>query len=141
MADNESAEVWVQDLADRNLFFNRILNLKLPESALQSRPTRVLKIIYDGDTHPALPFGYAWNADGEVAINPVQADIIRQVFALNEQGLSAEKIAKRFEDAPANYSKIVWHGSVVREILKNERTYRSGLVSSDSSLRLPLILT
>lgn len=141
MYDNDKYEVWVQDLTDRNLFFNRLLNLKLPESELQSRSNSIIKVAYDRDNHQALPFGYTWNLNDQIAIAPDEAEIVRQVFALNAQGLSAEKIARRFDGTVALNGETVWHPSVIREILKNERAYRSGSLSSDSSLRLPLILT
>src|SRR5258706_5366678 len=140
MHENEKSEVWVQDLADRNLFFNRLLNLKLTESALQSRSSRVLKIMYDTDTHPVLPFGYVWNHNEQVAIDPAQADIIRQIFAWAGQGLFAEKIVKKCESIADSTGEIVWHPSLIRQILKNEQAYRSGVLRSDSSVQLPPIL-
>jgi len=139
--DNDQYEVWVQDLTDRNLYFNRLMNLKLPESALQCRPNPVLKIAYDIDSHPTLPLGYSWNLTDQIVIAPEQAKIVRQVFALSAQGLSADKIAKKFEGTVALNGETTWHPSIIREILKNERAYRSGSLSSDSSLHLPPILT
>ena len=141
MSDTDKYEVWVQDLTDRNLYFNRLLNLKLPEAALQSRPNSIIKVAYDRDNHQTLPFGYTWNLNDQITIAPDEAEIVRQVFALSTQGLSAEKIAKKFDGMLALNGETVWHPSVIREILKNERAYRSGSLSSDSSLRLPLILT
>src|SRR5512143_2714146 len=56
-------EIWVQDLADRNLFHNRSLDLTLPEAALQYRPNPVIKIMYDRAPAHELPFAYFWEAD------------------------------------------------------------------------------
>ena len=140
MADTDKAEVWVQDLTDRNLFFNRLLNLKLPEAALQRRPNPILKIIYDGDIYTVLPFGYIWDGDGHVVIAPVQAGLVRQIFDLSKQGLSIDKIAKKLEGTATLTNETGWHPSIIRTILKNEQAYRGGVLSNDSSVQLPAIL-
>ena len=133
-------EIWVQDLTDRNLFYNRIVGLKLPESALQGRPNTVLKIRYDREGPRILPLGYFWQVDDQIAIDPVGADAVRLVFELRGRGISIERIAKRLDGTPHPRGGVVWHASNIREILDNEDTYRSGLLDSDSSLRLPPIL-
>jgi len=133
-------EIWVQDLTDRNLFSNRMMGLKLPESALQARPATVIKIMYDREGSRALPPGYCWQVDDQVAIDPAVADTVRRIFELRAGGLSIEKIAKKLENAPNSHKGVGWHPSNVRQVLDNEDTYRSGLMKSDSSLRLPPIL-
>jgi len=136
----ESAyEVWVQDLTDRNLFLNRRLALKLPESALVERPCIVLKIVYDGERPSTLPFGYVRDAEGQIAIDPVKAELVRQVFDLHARGHSKEKIAKKIGGLSADGSA-VWHASNIREIINHANTYYNGVLESDSSLRLPPIL-
>src|ERR1041385_4781201 len=97
MPDNDTPEVWVQDLTDRNLFVNRLLKLKLPEAALKSRRNPILKIMYDEDIYTELPFGYTWNYNGQVVVDPAQADFVRQIFGLSGQGLSIDKIARKLE--------------------------------------------
>jgi hypothetical protein len=133
-------EIWVQDLADRNLFCNRTMGLKLPESDLQGRPTTVIKIMYDREGSRTLPPGYCWEADDQIAVDPEAANVVRLIFKLREAGLSIEKIAKKLTDTPSTQSGIVWHPSNIRQILDLEDTYRSGLLKSDSSLRLPPFL-
>jgi hypothetical protein len=133
-------EIWVQDLTDCNLFHNRIMGLKLPESALQGRPNTVLKIRYDREGPRVLPLGYFWQVDDEIIVDPVGADAVRLVFELRGRGLSIEKIAQKLGGIPNPRGGVVWHASNIREILENEDTYRSGLLNSDSSLHLPPIL-
>jgi len=135
----EKREVWVQDLTDRNLFYNRILNLKLPEAALEGRPNPVIKITYDREADPALPFGYSWS-NGKSVIVPAHADVVRLVFELNAHGLSAEKIAKKFDSTATLDGEVIWHPSIIRKILKDEQAYREGILSNDSSIKLPPIL-
>src|SRR5215468_5779849 len=113
MDDIVKHEVWVQDLTDRNLYFNRLLNLKLPESALQSRPNSVIKVAYDRDNHQTLPFGYIWILSDQIAIVPDEAELVRQVFALSEQGLSAEKIAKQLAGSQILNGEFVRYPSVI----------------------------
>lgn len=136
----KTVEIWVQDLTDRNLFYNRKTGLRLPESALQGRPRAVMKIMYDHEGTRVLPTGYFWGIDDQVAIDPRLADVIRLVFDLRGRGLSIEKIIKKLEDTPSGPSDTVWHPSNIREILDNEEVYRSGRLKSDSSLQLPPIL-
>ena len=143
MGENEhrepTYEVWVQDLTDRNLFVNRRLALKVPESALKERSSIVLKIVYDGERPSTLPFGYIRDTAGQIGIDPAMADVVCRVFELHAQGLSIEKIAKKIEGKTSD-GNTVWHASNVREILDHEDTYYSGLLESDSSLHLPPIL-
>lgn len=136
-----NSEIWVQDLADRNLFTNRILGLKLPESALSDRRNPVIKIMYDRERERALPLGYIWQADGQVAIDPMAADVVRRVFDLREGGLSSERIAKKLDGTLNSQGQTVWHSANIRTILDSEDTYRSGILDDDSSLHLPPILT
>jgi hypothetical protein len=133
-------EIWVQDLTDRNLFCNRSAGLTLPESGLQGRPATVIKIRYDRDGSRALPPGYCWEADDQIAIDPVVADTVRRIFELREGGFSIEKIAKILGDTSTLHGGIAWHPSNVRQVLDHVDTYRSGSLKSDSSLRLPPIL-
>jgi hypothetical protein len=136
----ERFEIWVQDLTDRNLFNNRIMGLKLPQSALQTRPATVIKIMYDREGSRVLPPGYCWQADDQIAIDPVVAETVCLIFELRGDGLSIEKIAKKLGGTLNAPRGSVWHPSTIRQVLDNEDTYRSGLLKSDSSLRLPPIL-
>jgi hypothetical protein len=136
----QTYEIWVQDLTDRNLFCNRIIGLQLPESALQSRAATVIKVMYDREGSRVLPPGYCWEADDQIAVDPAVAETIRLIFELRKGGLSIEKIAKKLDGTPNLDKGVVWHPSSIRQVLDNEETYRSGLLKSDSSLRLPPIL-
>ncbi len=136
----QTYEIWVQDLTDRNLFCNRIMGLKLQESALQSRPATVIKIMYDREGSRILPPGYCWEADDQIGIDPEAADTVRLIFELRRGGVSIEKIAKKLDGTLNPAKGVVWHPSNIRQVLDNEDTYRSGLLKSDSSLRLPPIL-
>ncbi len=136
----QAREIWVQDLADRNLFHNRSLDLTLPEAALQDRPNLVIKIMYDRAPAHELPFAYFWEADEQIGVDPVEADAVHFIFDLHERGFSAEKIARRLEDTPHPRTGDTWHSSQIHKILADESTYRTGLLGSDSSLHLPPIL-
>ncbi len=133
-------EIWVQDLTDRNLFCNRSMGLKLPESGLVGRHATVIKIMYDREGSRVLPPGYCWQVDDQIAIDPTVADTVRLIFELRGGGLSIEKIAKKLDGTPNSHRGVVWHPSNIRQVLDNEDTYRNGLLKSDSSLRLPPIL-
>jgi hypothetical protein len=133
-------EIWVQDLTDCNMFCNRRMGLKLPESALENRQRTVIKIIYDGEHAIALPLGYVRDADDQIVIDPAGAEVVRQIFGFSASGFSADKIAKKLESANSRNKKLVWTAANVRQVLENEETYHSGLLESDSSLRLPPIL-
>ena len=135
-----NSEIWVQDLADRNLFTNRNLGLKLPESALNDRRNPVIKIMYDRERERALPPGYIWQADGQIAIDPVAADAVRRIFDLRAGGLSAERIAKKLDGTLNSQGQTIWHPASIRAILDTEETYRSGILDDDSSMLLPPIL-
>jgi recombinase len=136
----QTYEIWVQDLTDRNLFCNRIMGLKLPESDLQSRPATVIKIMYDREGSRVLPPGYCWEADDHIGIDREVAEVVRLIFELRRGGVSIEKIAKKLDGTPNSDKGVIWHPSNIRQVLDNEETYRSGLLKSDSSLRLPPIL-
>ena len=133
-------EIWVQDLADRNLFHNRILDLTWPEASLQDRPNQVIKIMYDRAPAHELPFAYFWAADEQIGVDPVEGDAVRFIFDLHGRGFSAEKIARRLEDTPHPRTGGTWHSGQIRKILADESTYRTGVLGSDSSLHLPSIL-
>jgi hypothetical protein len=133
-------EIWVQDLADRNLFRNRSLGLTLPESALGDRLNPVIKIMYDRSKDRELPFGYFWRVDDQAEIDPAEGDAVRLIFDLRDRGMSAEKIARQLEDLAHPRTGRPWHSSQIRKILENENTYRTGVQDSDSSLRLPPII-
>jgi hypothetical protein len=139
----QTNEIWVQDLTDCNLFCNRIMGLKLPEAALQNRPATVIKIMYDrrDSRSRALPPGYTWDADNQIIIDRLVADTVCLIFELRSSGLSIEKIAKKLDGTPTTRSDSVWHTANIRQVLDFEDTYRTGLLKSDSSLRLPPILT
>ncbi len=133
-------EIWVQDLADRNLFHNRRMHLKLPEAALRDRPNLVIKIMYDRGNSGVLPFGYFWEVDDQIGIDPAESDAVRFIFELRGRGLSIEKVAKQLNGTPHPHGGGVWYGSQIRKILENESVYRTGLLDGDSSLHLPPIL-
>ncbi len=132
-------EIWVQDLNDRNIFVNRTLGLRLPESALKQRQGRILKIVYDGERAVSLPPGYIRQSDGQILVDPIGAELVRQVFELHSRGLSMEKIVKKLETA-AMQTEIAWGVWTIREILDNETTYTTGVLEEDSSVHLPPIL-
>jgi Recombinase len=139
-APERKCEIWVQDLADRNLFHNRSMDVRLPEAALRDRPNTVIKIMYDRGLSRVLPFGYFWEVDDQIGIDPAESDVVRMVFELRGRGFSAEKIAKHLEGAAPPRGGDIWRSSRIREILDNESTYRTGLLRSDSSLHLPPIV-
>ncbi len=133
-------EIWVQDLADRNLFHNRSLELTLPEAALRDRPNPVIKIMYDRAPAHELPFAYFWQEDEQIGVDPTEGDAVRFIFDLHGRGFSAERIARQLEDTPHPRTGDTWHSSQIRKILADESTYRTGVLDSDSSLHLPPIL-
>ena len=67
--------------------------------------------------------GYDKDEDGNLVINPEQAEIVKRIFREYLEGASCQKIAKGLErdgilTARGNPR---WHGSSVRKILENEK--------------------
>lgn len=68
------------------------------------------------------PYGYDID-DGKLVINPQQAEVVRMIFRMALDGMGAYKIARRLEDLNIQTVRNgkIWHPSVVRNILRNER--------------------
>jgi site-specific DNA recombinase len=66
------------------------------------------------------PFGYVSepvNSHHELRIDPVQAQIVRQIFEWSASGLGISKIAHRLNQEHPSYRK--WSGPTVRDLLNN----------------------
>lgn len=66
-----------------------------------------------------IPFGYCIT-NGEYAVNDIEADAIRQIFARYINGDSLKTIATQM-NVPYNINKPVWNKNMVSRVLENRR--------------------
>ena len=74
------------------------------------------------------PFGYK-PVNGELVIDPAEAEVVRLIFALRKRNVPLQKIADELNDRgyKSRTGKEFRH-SAVQSILKNEETYRGNYV-------------
>lgn len=74
--------------------------------------------------------GYDKGPNGELVINEEEAPIIRRIYDEFLSGLAPNTIAKRLtaDGIPTPMHKPVWHESVVRNILTNEKYYGAAIL-------------
>ncbi len=67
--------------------------------------------------------GYRKGADGEMEIDPGQAEIVKRIYRMFMDGASTNRIAKTLtvEGIPTPAGKTVWQKAVVESILTNEK--------------------
>lgn len=67
--------------------------------------------------------GYTKDADGNLVIEPEQAEIVRRIYREYLQGLSMDKIATGLEadGILTGAGKTKWHTSTINKILRNEK--------------------
>lgn len=67
--------------------------------------------------------GYTKDADGNLVIEPEQAEIVRRIYREYLQGLSMDKIAAGLEadGILTGAGKTKWHTSTINKILRNEK--------------------
>lgn len=67
--------------------------------------------------------GYTKDADGNLVIEPEQAEIVRRIYREYLQGLSMDKIAAGLEadGILTGAGKAKWHTSTINKILRNEK--------------------
>ena len=67
--------------------------------------------------------GYTKDADGNLVIEPEQAEIVRRIYREYLQGLSMDKIAAGLEadGILTGAGKTKWHTSIINKILRNEK--------------------
>ena len=92
----------------------------------------------DGEKGGRLPYGYIRTATG-ISIEPIAAEVIRQIYRLRYQGKSLRAIAAEVQQLAPSPRGGNWHASSVSEILLNEAAYRGGSRGS-SSVRWQVIL-
>lgn len=71
-----------------------------------------------------VPYGYT-NVKSELWIEPKEAEVVRLIFDLHEQGYSMDKIAKELNEkgcATKNGGK--WYASTIKAILSNKKLYQ-----------------
>lgn len=83
----------------------------------------VRKRFQEGDYRWTACYGYRKGEDGGHAVVPEEAEVIRLVFDMYEQGYGSHRIANYVNDRgiPRPRGKGLWDSNLVNEILKNER--------------------
>jgi len=123
----------VQHLLETRLKSNRVVKpLGASWKDEENRPQR--ERLLNGDKIVATPiYGYSKTNDGQLEIDPVAAEVIRMIFELAKQGLSAADISAELSAAgqpsPREYISMgkgrgitpscKWTAKAIREILKN----------------------
>lgn len=66
--------------------------------------------------------GYTKDENGELVIDPVQAETVKRIYSEYLDGKSCNKIAQRLErnGVLTGFNRTRWHESTVKKILKNE---------------------
>jgi len=79
--------------------------------------------------------GYDKGPDGNLAVNPEQAKLVRHIFSLFLQGLTPHGIAKRLGDEgyATMTGKIVWHSSTIQQLLTNVKYKGDALLQKSYS--------
>lgn len=71
-----------------------------------------------------VPYGYKKNENGNMVIDPVESEIVREIFTLALNGMGTYKIAQLLERRKIPTRKGgKWSGSTVKGILVNEKYY------------------
>ena len=67
--------------------------------------------------------GYTKDADGNLVIDPEQAEIVKRIYREYLEGLSMDKIAAGLErdSILTGAGKAKWHTSTINKILRNEK--------------------
>lgn len=70
-------------------------------------------------------YGYRHDTDGTLVPVPEEAEVVRLIYGLRQQGVSLRKIASRLEemDAKSPRGNTAWSIETIRKILKNEKYY------------------
>ena len=89
---------------------------------ISARTKRALEEMALEHIHPAKPtYGYNRNPDtGKVEINPIEAQVVKEIFELCAQGLSYRKIAQIMRDNDRYLKTGKWSDSRIFKILDNE---------------------
>ena len=122
----EKENIWTFD-AKGELLITIMSSLAQEESRNISENTRwgMRKAFQDGKVFvPYKHFlGYDRGPDGELEINPKEAEIVRMIYSLFLEGYSfygiAAELTRREICTPYGYS--VWNGRTVKNILQNEK--------------------
>jgi len=123
----------VQHLLENRLKSNRVVKpLGASWKDEENRPQR--ERLLNGDKIVATPiYGYSKTDDGQLEIDPIAAEVIRKIFALAKQGLSAADISAELSTtrnpSPREYISMgkgrditpscKWTAKAIRAILKN----------------------
>lgn len=71
-----------------------------------------------------VPYGYKKNENGNMVIDPVESEIVREIFTLALNGMGTYKIAQLLDRRKITTRKGgKWSGSTVKGILVNEKYY------------------
>lgn len=85
------------------------------------------------------PYGYAKDANGDLVIEPTEAEVIRLIFSSALNGIGTYKIAQMLESRGIPTRKGgKWSGSTIKGILVNEKYYGAAAFMktyTDSSFR------
>lgn len=89
---------------------------------ISARTKRALEQMALEHIHPARPpYGYDRNPDtGKLEINPIEAQVVKEIFELCSQGLSYRKIAQIMRDNNRYLRSGKWSDSRIFKILDNE---------------------
>ncbi len=122
----EKENIWTFD-SKGELLITIMSSLAQEESRSISENTKWGRRKRFADGQVTVPYtrflGYDKGPDGNLVINPQQAELVRYIFTLFLQGRSFHAIAKLLEDEEYRTvtDKTVWHPSTIKRILTNEK--------------------
>lgn len=74
------------------------------------------------------PYGYTRNENGDMIVDPKEADIVRQIFSSALNGMGTFRIAKMLQKQNVPTRKgAVWSSSTIKGILTNEKYYGAAI--------------
>ena len=110
--------------------------------SIRENVTRGLRMAYEQGTItlPASAYGFRKGEDGEIAVDPEQAEAIRRIYQWFLEGATRRAVRERLEarHIPSPKGKGTWSVATIRAILSNEKykgdvflqkTYRPSLFS------------
>lgn len=95
------------------------------ERLLKGRQERVRRGMFPGGT---VPYGYMRRSKA-IIINPSEAEVVREIFALESQGHTGQRMADALNSLGfVRRNGKPWTQRQVCRVLQNERLYREGLL-------------
>ena len=74
-----------------------------------------------GETRWCRTYGYRKTEDGEIVIDPAEAEIVRMVFDMYRRGITIPKILEKLDDTPSARGREKWNKTALQYLLQSEK--------------------